>query len=145
MQIICRHFFGIIFNFFPRNIKLPRNSRLGIRDKPIKWQHGLFIPPLRRDIWTTSKRLDPISIALLKLKTMRNRFRRFVNKSEWCHQTLHFKKIFLGNYFPKKPILFLSFPLIWKKVVHHSFLKVYLEIAVIHLLSCMCQACTTCV
>lgn len=119
--IICRHLFGIIFNFFPRNIKLPRNSRLGIRDKPIKWQHRSFITTLRRDVRTTSKRLDPLSIALFKLKTMRNRFRCFLNKSGWCHQILHFLNTLLGNYFPKTAILFLSFPLLWNKLsTNHS-------------------------
>ena len=78
------------FQLLPQKHKLPRNSRLGIRDKPIKWQHRSFITTLRRDVRTTSKRLDPLSIALFKLKTMRNRFHRFLNKSGWCHQILHF-------------------------------------------------------
>lgn len=70
------------FQLLPQKHKLPRNSRLGIRDKPIKWQHRSFITTLRRDIRTTSKRLDPLSIALFKLKTMRIDFTVFSIKAD---------------------------------------------------------------
>ena len=79
-----------VFQQKKKKLELIGLGRLGIRDKPIKWQHRSFITTLRRDIRTTSKRLDPLSIALFKLKTMRNRFRCFLNKSGWCHQIIHF-------------------------------------------------------